>query len=335
MSGEYALPLASGDTEASLDCDEMSVLLLNTGEGVGLFSEDVSRPWGLKESGGPVGVGERALTPGSGEAEDLGWYERGSGEGVRPAGYLSTEGGVRAGEVLVYPSPALGVTHLVLGDRRVSLGWGEGTRSLEPAEDKTPEQADPLLSEVLYLGEEVLSPLGHLSTSLSPVLGPGDVRCGPLDSGVCLQTSGSAGAPEHCWSDGLKAEDPEGSDSPFPGFSVGKGEPGFSLEPSTAPCLSLCCSEPGAVWLDPDESLDKGGLPLVSPRGGGAMELEGGLLETEAASQSSPKMSQRQVVSEMALRWLGMLVMSKISTWLGVPSRLRKEKARGALRRKE
>lgn len=335
MSGEYALPLASGDTEASLDCNEMSVLLLNTGEGVGVFSEHVSRLWGLKENGEPVGLGEKTLTPGSGEVEDLVWYDRGSGEGVRPAGYLSPEGVMRAGEGLVYPSPALGVMHLGSGDRRVSLGWGDGTTPLELAGDETPEQADPLLSEVLHLGEEVLSLLGHLSTSLSPVLSPGDVGCGPLDSGVCLQASGSSGAPELSWSDGLKAEDPEGSDSLFPGFSLGNGEPGFSLESSTSPSLSLCCSEPGAVWLDPEESLDRGGLRLVSPRGGGAVELEGGLLEMEAASQSSPKMSQRQVVSEMALRWLGMLVMSKISTWLGVPSRFRKEMVRGALRRKE
>ena len=62
---------------------------------------------------------------------------------------------------------------------------------------------------------------------------------------------------------------------------------------------------------------------------------DAGLLEREGESGSSPKMSHRQVVSEMAERGLGMLVMSKISTWFGVPSRLRREMVRGALRRKE
>ena len=80
---------------------------------------------------------------------------------------------------------------------------------------------------------------------------------------------------------------------------------------------------------------DGRGLLVASRWGGGATDPEAGLLESEAVSQSSLKMSQRQVVSEMALRWLGMLVMSKISTWLGVPSRWRREKVSGALRRKE
>lgn len=47
---------------------------------------------------------------------------------------------------------------------------------------------------------------------------------------------------------------------------------------------------------------------------GGIKVPEAGLLEREGDSQSSPNISHRQVVSEMAPRWLGMLVMSKIST---------------------